>query len=314
MSRKQQKPALGKGIASLLEANSTASEFLKDVGTPTSRNEKPKQATPEKVEGEAKSGVSMVPIEAITINPHQPRKIFKEKDLLDLTNSIKESGLIQPLVVTQADKGKFELIAGERRLRASKAAGLERVPVIFKKVTDREKLTLAIIENVQRSDLNCIEEALAYFQLIEDFNLTQEETAKKIGKDRSAIANHLRLLKLPREVVQLLQAEKLTFGHGKILAGISENEKALRLAREVVAQKLSVRELEKLAKKRPVAPSAPKSDLLMNERLNSLKDKLEKTTGFHFDINSGKAGSGVISIKYSNEAEFNDIFEYLVKK
>ncbi|MBT3982003.1 MAG: ParB/RepB/Spo0J family partition protein [Bacteriovoracaceae bacterium] len=305
MAQKQAKSRLGKGIASLIQ--STSSESLKG------KMDIDKILPPVNVPQRApviEHGPLMVAVSDIKVNELQPRKIFKERELDELARSIKENGIIQPLVVKKIDVG-FELIAGERRLRASRRAGLEQVPVILKNVTDKEKLVLAIIENVQRSDLNCVEEALAYYQLMEEFRLTQEEVAKKIGKERSTIANFLRILKLPRAVVELLQKEELSFGHGKVLAAVKEPERASRLASETASEGYSVRELEALIKKR-AKPVSEKSNPFFDERLDSFKGQLEKKTGFHFDLNSKKNGKGHITIKYNDEAEFNDIYEYLM--
>jgi ParB family chromosome partitioning protein len=254
----------------------------------------------------------LIDINEIKANPNQPRKIFKEKELKELSDSIKENGIIQPLVVLKAEKG-FELIAGERRLRAAKLAGLDKVPTVIKKVTARERMVISIIENVQRSDLNCVEEALAYYQLMNEFDLTQEEVSKRLGKERSTIANYLRILKLPRDVIDLLQKELLSFGHAKVLAGEKDRERCLRLANEAVTEQLSVRELEKNLKKK--APSAKKpQEKYFDSRLDQFKQKLEQKTGFHFDLKSKKAGKGEFVIKFTNEAEFNDIYEFLLKR
>ena len=173
---------------------------------------------------------------------------------------------------------------------------------------------MSIIENVQRSDLNCVEEALAYFQLMNEFELTQEEVAKKIGKERSTIANFLRILKLPKDVIVSLQKEILSFGHAKILVGINDDEVVKRLANEVIAKTLSVRELEDLAKKskKPNKKSVDNNQFIADQ-YRQLKTKLEQKTGYHFDVKPKKNGAGEITIKFSNEAEFNDIFTYLMK-
>lgn len=294
------KPALGKGMGALLGGGSplVSQPIIKETSAP--------------VGPETNNGTLLVPIHKIIANKEQPRKIFKDKELLELSASIKENGIIQPITVKEED-GKFVIIAGERRFRASKLAGLEQVPVIVKKVTKKDTLVMALIENIQRSDLNCIEEGLAYYQLMNEFELTQEEVAKKLGKDRSSIANHLRILKLPREVVQLLQKEELSFGHAKILAGLKEPELIKRAAREAVDQKLSVRDLEVLVKKKP-SKSSPAKNKFFDEKLDSLKTKLENQTGFHFDLKTKNNGNGTITIKFSNEAEFNDIFEFLIRK
>jgi ParB family chromosome partitioning protein len=193
-------------------------------------------------------------------------------------------------------------------------AGLERVPVIVKRATKKEHTVMSIIENVQRTDLNCIEEALAYFQLMNDFGLTQEEVAKKIGKERSTVANYLRILKLPKDVIMMLNKELLSFGHAKVLAAVGDDEVIKRLANETVAKNLSVRELEELTK--VSSKKKVKSDTVsaaIADHYNQLRDRLEKKTGFHFALKSKKNGAGQITIKFSNEAEFNDIFSYLMK-
>jgi ParB family chromosome partitioning protein len=295
MLEKNQKNVLGKGLASLL--NSSNTELSQNKLSPEIGD---------------LSQPALINISKIKVNQYQPRKIFKEKDLVELSESIKENGIIQPLIVTQVGN-EFELIAGERRLRAAKLAGLDQVPVVVKRATDREKFVMAIIENVQRSELNCVEEALAYFQLIEDFKLTQEEVAKKIGKERSTIANFLRILKLPRDVVALLQKEQLSFGHAKVLASIKEDELVKRLALEASEKKLSVRELELLISKKPKQIRETKDSTQFERKLEPLKKKIEDKTGFHVKIAGKKNGSGKMTIIFNNEAELNDIFEYLMK-
>lgn len=173
---------------------------------------------------------------------------------------------------------------------------------------------MSIIENVQRADLNCVEEALAYFQLMEDFQMTQDEVAKKLGKERSTIANYLRILKLPRDVIEMTQKELLSFGHAKILAAEKDRERAIRLANIAVTDQLSVRELEKLMKTKIKPVSEAKKNPFLDERVDQVRQKLEQNTGFHFQIKSSKAGAGTIALKFNNEAEFNDIYEYLMTR
>lgn len=286
------KTALGKGMGALLGSS-----------MPTENKEKFNLNN---------TGVVLAPISKVQGNKDQPRKIFKDQDLAELSQSIKENGIIQPITVSEED-GKFIVIAGERRLRAARLAGLNEVPVIIKRATQKDTLVMAIIENVQRSDLNCVEEALAYYKLMNDFDLTQEEVAKKIGKERSTIANFLRILKLPREVIKLLQKDDLSFGHAKVLAAIKNDEKAKRMAHLAVQENWSVRELEKNIKNSK-ATTEKKSNPFFDEKLDSLKNKLEQKTGYQFQLKTNNKGAGTISIKFSNEAEFNDIFEYLVKR
>ena len=297
----QKKPIqLGKGMAALLGNN---------PGGYTDRDVAPIE--PKKIQIETQP--MLVDVDKVVANKGQPRKIFKEKDLLELSESIKENGVIQPLIVHEKD-GVFEIIAGERRYRASKLAGLTKVPVIVKRTTKKEVLVMSIIENVQRADLNCVEEALAYFQLMNEFELTQEEVAKKIGKERSTIANFLRILKLPKDVIISLQKELLSFGHAKVLVSLNDDELTKRLANEVIVKGLSVRDLEELAKsaKKKVKPAAA-SNKFIADQYTQLRNKLEQKTGYHFAVKGKKNGAGELVIKFSNEAEFNDIFTYLMK-
>ncbi|MCT4642451.1 MAG: ParB/RepB/Spo0J family partition protein [Bacteriovoracaceae bacterium] len=292
--------ALGKGMSALL-GNSSAP--LNALNVDNSSIGKTNES----------NGFIMVPIGAVKANKEQPRKIFKDKEIAELSASIKENGIIQPLVVAAPENGKYLLISGERRLRASRLAGLDMVPVVIKKVTKKDHMAMAIIENVQRSDLNCVEEALAYFQLMNEFSLTQEEVAKKIGKDRSTIANFLRILKLPREVVKMVQKDELSFGHAKVLVAVKNDESIKRFALETVQNKLSVRELEKLIKSKKTLKATPKSNKFFDEKMDMLKQKLEKKTGYHFDVKTKNNGSGTITIKFNNEGELNDVYEYLMK-
>ena len=298
------KPQLGRGMAALL-GNSPAN--FADAP------EKAAPIEPAKKEVQIETQPMLVDVDKIVANKAQPRKIFKEKDLLELSESIKENGVIQPILVVEKD-GVFEIVAGERRYRASRLAGLTKVPVIVKRATKKDILVMSIIENVQRADLNCVEEALAYFQLMNEFELTQEEVAKKIGKERSTIANFLRILKLPKDVIVSLQKEHLSFGHAKILVSVADDEMIKRLANEVIAKGLSVRELEELAKKsKKPSKLAEKDNKFIAEQYTQLRNKLEQKTGYHFDVKAKKNGAGEITIKFSNEAEFNDIFSYLMK-
>ncbi len=302
------KIALGKGIASLLHDAAPSTVVSQTYNSHFGTNEK-------EVEIKIEYSPLLVSVSSIKTNPNQPRKIFKEKDLEELAESIKENGIIQPLIVVQLDNGQFELVAGERRLRAAKKAGLEQVPVVVKRATEREKMIMSIIENVQRSDLNCVEEALAYYQLMNEYKLTQEDVAKKLGKERSSIANFLRVLNLPRPVIDHLQKEMLSFGHAKVLASVKERELAIRLANQAVEMNWSVRDLENAIKaKKPLKEKAGRKNPFFDGKLDQFRKSLEQKTGYHFAINSGKNGSGQVVLKFSNEAEFNDIYEFLLSK
>jgi ParB family chromosome partitioning protein len=289
------KSKLGRGMAALLSTNIETME-------------EPKQGN--RASTGSMQETLIVPVEKIIPNKDQPRKIFKEDKLEELSRSIKENGIIQPLIVTENESGELELIAGERRLRASIKAGIEMVPVVIKKVTKKDGIVMSIIENVQRSDLNCIEEALAYFQLMNDFNLTQEEVAKKIGKERSSIANYLRLLKLPRMVIDYLQKDDLSMGHAKCLLSLKDEATIKTLAALVVEESLSVRELEEKIKglKNTKAKTNSKE-----EDMSLFRDKIENRTGFHVNIKKKNNGKGMFSIVFSSEEEFNSIYDFLMK-
>lgn len=307
------KAALGKGMASLLGTDmgemAKKSNIFQELRAEAERAAQEELAAP--VAGPI--GPLMVSVESIVVNPNQPRKVFKDKELAELANSIQENGIIQPLIVCEIEGG-FSLIAGERRLRAAKLLQMEQVPVVVKRGTDKDKMIMSIIENVQRADLNCVEEALAYFDLMNTFKLTQEEVAKKLGKERSSIANYLRILKLPRTVIEMIEKELLSFGHAKLLAAIEDKEHAKRLANQVAAENLSVRELEKLIarKKTPLVPK--EKEERNQEQLDTYRQNLEKRTGFHFHLVGKKNGAGQIVINYNNEAEFSDIYNYLIKR
>ena len=307
------KMALGKGIASLLQ--DTPNQILK---TSLNDQEVSKDIHNIKTTGSNgfSNGVSFLSIKDIVANPNQPRKIFKENELSELADSIRENGIIQPIIVTELDNGKFEIVAGERRYRASKIAGLEKLPVVIKRITSKEKMVFSIIENVQRDDLNCVEEALAYLQLISEFKLTQDEVAKKVGKSRSSIANLLRILKLPRSVIEQLQSSKLTLGHAKVLISLKDDHlKITQLANKTVESQLSVRDLEKLLEFEKVRGAQGKTkepDFEFEGKIKSLQDLLIDLTGRKLKIKTkGGSEKGSIEFKYSSKADFNSLFDYL---
>ena len=306
------KMALGKGIASLLQdtPNQILKSSLSDLGSDKQVDKKSEGLT-------AGDGVRFVPVIDVVPNPDQPRKIFREEELKELADSIRENGIIQPIIVIETENGKFEIVAGERRYRASKIVGLEKLPVVIKRITKKEKMVFSIIENVQRDDLNCVEEALAYLQLISEFKLTQDEVSKKVGKSRSSIANLLRILKLPRGVIVSLQSNKLTLGHAKVLISLKDDiDKINYLSNKVIENNLSVRDLEKLIEfdkvRNTPRESSSRDDHQFQQKINHLQDLLIDLTGRKLKIKSkGSAEKGSIEFKFSNKMEFNSLFDYL---
>jgi ParB family chromosome partitioning protein len=248
------RPALGKGLASLLPGAAAnpaalARQFMGDVPAAGAPALQPAIPSPPPIPDAGQSripGITMADVDQIVPNQYQPRRDFSEGALKDLAESIKTHGIIQPLVVRRGEDGKLHLIAGERRLRASKLAGLKQVPIVIRKTSDKEKLEIALIENIQREDLNCVEVALSFFQLSEDFRLTQEEIAKRVGKDRVSVANHLRLLKLPESILDDLRRGDLSFGHGRAILSVADPVQRMEIRNRIVEKSLSVRETERL--------------------------------------------------------------------
>ena len=298
------KSVLGKGMASLLQ--DTPNELLAK-SLIVQGEEKPAE----------KAASLLVAVDCIRANPSQPRKEFRREEIEELAQSIRESGVLVPLIVAESEeRGSFDLIAGERRLRAARSIGLKEVPVVVKKATDREKVVISIVENIQRSDLNCIEEALAYSSLMDEFRLTQEEVAKSVGKERSTIANHLRILRLPRAVIEMIQRNDLSFGHAKVLVAVGEPDLCLSIAKEAVERRLSVREVERLVGRglgRVQKPRGIRQKTPFEEKLGYYRDRLEQKTGFHCDLTIGKGGGGYVAFKFSSETELNDILEFLME-
>ena len=279
------KLALGKGIASLLQEtpNQILRSNLSDVPeiSTGSNNVSSQQIDNGKTEDISSAG-NFISIDKIKANPEQPRKIFDEIKLEELSDSIRENGILQPLIITKVSD-YYELVAGERRLRAAKMAGLSEVPVVYKRTTEKERKIFAILENVQRDDLNCVEEALAYYQLISELKLTQEEVAKKLGKSRASISNLLRLLKLPRQAIDMLQKDEISLGHGKVLLSVQDEAYLISLAKRVVQDDLSVRDLERIIKAKnqfnKSSNSSDEPDYELEGKIKSIENRLESKLG-----------------------------------
>ena len=241
-------------------------------------------------------------------NKYQPRKIFDENNLIDLTNSIKERGMIQPIIVRKSkkDEGRFEIIAGERRWLAAQRAGLHNVPVVITEADDLKSLEFAIIENVQRHDLNPLEEAQGYRRLIDEFSYDQEKVSKFIGKSRSHITNSLRLLNLPDEVIKLIETQKLTAGHAKILVGL---ENPSFVANKILEKKLSVRQAEKFVQLFKNKKRGFKNTKDAN--IIALELSISNKIGLNVDIKNSKRNKGKISFEYKDLNQLNKIIDII---
>lgn len=256
-----------------------------------------------------------VDVDQITPAATQPRSIFREDKLEELAQSIKANGIIQPIVVRRVED-RFEIIAGERRWRAAQKAGLRKIPCIVREVPADNVLELSLIENLQREELNPIEEANAYRRLIERFQLTQDDIAKRIGKDRSSITNCLRLLKLPKEIQTLVEEDQLSMGHARALLSLGSSERQKSIANEILKNELSVRATESLVKKLQEPKSKPPSLTPANpEKANivAAELKLKKRLGAPVRIRFSRQG-GVIEIKFSSGADLSRIFDLVMQK
>ena len=267
---------LGKGLDSLIPNTIGESKGKADKGTGT----------------ENKNPETMVKLTAVEPNRDQPRKNFDEDALLELAESIKQFGLLQPILVQERD-GYYEIIAGERRWRAAKIAGLKEVPVIIKNLTDQEIVEISLIENIQREDLNPIEEAQAYKRLLNEFHLKQDEVAERVSKSRTAVTNSMRLLKLCDEVQQMVVNEMITTGHARALLSIEDPEEQYMIAQKVFDEKMSVREVEKLVKNlhKPEKPKKAENKSL-EVIYQNIEEKLKESLGTKVSISSKDNGAG----------------------
>ncbi|NGZ10026.1 MAG: ParB/RepB/Spo0J family partition protein [Nitrospira sp. LK70] len=280
-----EKKALGKGLGALL---------------PSSKTSQPTEPT----------DVQRVRIENIVPNRYQPRHTFPQEELAELTASIKESGVLQPIIVRRKGDGIYELIAGERRWRASKEAGLETIPVVVRNCGDQESLLMALVENIQREDLNPMETARAYSRMMNEFGLTQDAIAVKVGRDRSSVANFVRLIHLHPEVQELVEGGTLTTGHAKALLGLQSTDEQLRVGKMVAAGTLSVRETEKLVELSLAGKHRqPKS--LRSSSWADLEARLQKRLGTKVTIHSHKQG-GKIVIHYFSPDELDGVVDTLL--
>ena len=288
------KNALGKGLSALLENAST------DITSNKNSSDSNFLA----------GSISRIPVNYIETNPFQPRIDFEKEPLLELTNSIKEHGLIQPITVRKLGRDQFQIISGERRYQASKLAGLDELPCFIRIANDQDMLEMAIVENVQRKDLNAIEIGLSFQRLIEECKLTQEQLSIKIGKNRSTISNFLRLLKLPIEIQKSLRDHHITMGHAKALLAIKNEEDMLKAFNLIIEEKLSVRDAEKLRSSKTNKKPTPIA-------LSRYEMRMQNDLSYHFNstvkISKSTKGSGKIVISFKDDEDLSRILDSFEK-
>ena len=261
--------------------------------------------------GEASAaGLQEIAVEEIYPNPRQPRTVFRQEDLDELASSIREQGVLQPVVVRPRRQGGFELLVGERRLRASKLAGATKVPAIIRQVDDRQALEQALVENVQRADLGPLEEGQAYRNLVELFELTQEDVARRVGKSRVHVTNTLRLLELPDEIKTFMDEGRLQAGHARALLGIKDQDKQLATARRAVERGLTVRQIEEIARETEAAQPAAERET-RKRRFPDLEESLADHLSTEVRIESGR-GRGRIAIAFGSRDDLHRIVELLL--
>lgn len=259
-------------------------------------------------EGQSKDSIIKIDIDLITANKEQPRQNFNEEALEDLANSINQYGLLQPILLRKIGK-KYEIIAGERRWRACKIAGLKEVPALVKEISQQESAKIALIENIQREDLNPIEEAMAYKKLMDDFNLTQEEVSSQIGKSRSYIANSIRLLNLDQNITNLVAEGKISTGHGKALLGIKDKKEQLKTAEKIIKENLNVRQTEEITSSKKNQVDIPGN--IKDNHIINLEEELMRSLGTKVNLVPGTK-KGKIEIEYYGDEDLDRIIDVLL--
>ncbi|PCI93327.1 MAG: chromosome partitioning protein ParB [Flavobacteriales bacterium] len=292
------KPALGRGLGALLqnsETDITSSSIGEDIGNVV-------------------GSVSSISIRDIETNPFQPRTQFEKEALVELSNSIKELGIIQPVTVRKLGYGKYQLISGERRYRASQIAGLTDIPAFIRIANDQEMLEMALVENIQRQELDAVEVAFSYQKLIEECGLTQEKLSERVGKKRSTVANYLRLLKLPAEIQLSIRTRDISMGHARTLVNIKDEKKQVTLSRRIIKEGLSVRQVEEIVKERKeetnlALKKGGVSDLSFSQQ--KIKDDLSGFLKTNVQLQSNPKGKGKLTIPFTSEKELERIIELL---
>lgn len=300
MSNDKKKTVLGKGLGALLASNDT-----------TKGNETLETST-----GKQVGVVVNIPLDQIEVNPFQPRSTFEEDSLLELSESIKIHGVIQPITVRKIENGRYQLIAGERRLRASKLSGKKDIPAYIRNASDQESIEIALIENIQREDLNPLEIAVNYKRLMDECDLTQEQLSVRVGKNRSSVTNFLRLLKLPPDIQVALRDEKITMGHAKALLGVEQITTLLALFKEVVSKELSVRQTEELVRSsehKPAKKAAGKKTSQPAGHFKKLEDELTSALSTKVTIKPITTDKGEIVVSYYTIDDLDRLKEIFTK-
>ncbi len=295
-SSSKKRPALGKGLSALLESSLTdiTSEDLSDASVLGS--------------------VALLPISAIEANPFNPRTHFEEDALNELSESIATHGIIQPITVRKLGRSKYQLISGERRFKASQMAGLKEIPAYIRVANDQTMLEMALVENIQRQDLNAMEVALSYHRLIQECNLTQEKLAQQVSKSRTSITNHLRLLKLPAKIQLAVRESEISMGHARALVGIDDDKKQLDIFERVINEELSVRDLENILREEKNKTEEPKKKeakpAVTNQQIDFAQDFSDKVAA-KVQIKKQPSGNGKLIINFNSEVDLNRIIEIL---
>jgi ParB family chromosome partitioning protein len=325
------KKRLGRGLGSLLGEADV--QGVADYAAPEKKSTEPAkaqalthakpahpvgatQASPAAAPIDPENRIWKIAVDKLVPGIYQPRKNFEKESLQELADSIKQNGILQPIAVRKRQGGGYEIIAGERRWRAAQLAGLHEVPAIIKQVSDRDALQLALIENVQREDLDPVEEAESYQRLMDEFKLSQQEVAEKVGKERSTVANSLRLIQLPSEIKEMIIEKLISTGHAKVLLSISDRAQQIKMAKQIVEKGLSVRALEQTIKNLANLALAKKEEKgaldidVATKLAKELADQLQKSLGTKVEINY-KSGKGQVNIQFYSDDQLTQIYEKL---
>lgn len=292
------KKALGRGLSAILESPET------DI-------------TSKDISGDFVAGaIASLPIEQIESNPFQPREEFNPEALSELAESIKEQGIIQPITVRKMGYDKYQLISGERRLKASKLAGLTEIPCYIRIANDQQMLEMALVENIQRESLNALEIAISYQRLLDECELTQEELSQRVGKNRTTVTNYLRLLKLPAEVQVAVRDNKITMGHARALINIDDQLTQTTILRNIILKDLSVREVEEIVRNLNRQPAAPqeKQTVSIPEDIENFRDKIAGKFNTKVNVSMNNKGKGNIVINFGSQKQLRSILEEMISR